>query len=95
VTSVGSRGGTITFSRLAWPGYSVQGAELVEPVSGTLVRVAVPAGSAGSTVTLRWDPPGWMIELSALATAILAGVLWVVLRCRATSRGRASPMLDP
>jgi hypothetical protein len=86
VTTVGSEGGTVTLSRLAWPGYSVEGAELVEPVGGMLVRVAIPAGSAGSTITLRWDPPGWRLELWALSTAVLAGLLWVLLSWLGTWR---------
>lgn len=88
VTTVGSDGGTVTLSRLAWPGYSVEGGELVDPVGGMLVRVAVPAGSAGSTVTLRWDPPGWTIELWALSTAVLAGSAWVILSWLGSRRRR-------
>jgi hypothetical protein len=79
VTSVGPDGGTVTLSRLAWPGYAVEGGELAAPVDGILVQVAVPGGSAGSTVTVRWDPPGWTLELWALSTAVLAGSAWVVL----------------
>ena len=77
VARVGPQGGTLTFSRLAWPGYSARGAELTEPLAGVLVRVAVPAGAAGRTVTLEWEPPGWELELGALATAVLGGLLWV------------------
>ena len=79
VTSVGPDGGTVTLSRLAWPGYSVEGGELVAPLEGILVQVAIPEGSVGSTVTVRWDPPGWTLELWALSTAVLAGSAWVVL----------------
>ena len=78
VTSSGSGRGTVTFSRLAWPGYSTEGAERVAPVSGMLLRVALPPGSKGSTITLRWDPPGWTVELSALSTAVLGGVAWIL-----------------
>jgi len=79
VTRVGAGGGTVTLSRLAWPGYSVEGGELLAPVEGILVNVAIPEGSAGSTVTVRWDPPGWTIELWALSTAVLAGSAWAVM----------------
>ena len=79
VTSVGPDGGTVTLSRLAWPGYSVEGGEFLAPVEGFLVQVAIPEGSAGSTVTVRWDPPGWTLELWALSTAVLAGSAWVVV----------------
>lgn len=76
-TTVGAGGGTVTFSRLAWPGYTVEGAELVEPLGGMLVQVDVPPGAAGRTVVLRWEPPGWGVSLTALATALLAGSVWV------------------
>lgn len=82
VTTVGSDGGTVTLSRLAWPGYSIEGGELVEPLDGMLVRMAIPAGSAGSTVTVRWAPPGWGLELAAWWTAVMTGLLWVVVERR-------------
>jgi hypothetical protein len=91
VTAVGSDGGTVTLSRLAWPGYSVDGAELAAPLDAMLVRVAIPAGSAGSTITVRWDPPGWRLELLALSTAVLAGSSWVVLTWLASRRDRREP----
>jgi len=79
VRSVPSDGGTVTLSRLAWPGYAVERGALAAPLDGMLVRVAIPRGSAGSTVTVQWDPPGWEIELGALATAVAGGLVWVVL----------------
>lgn len=88
VTSVGSGGGTVTLSRLAWPGYSVEGGELAAPLRKMLVRVAVPAGAAGSTVTVRWHPPGWALELTALATALLAGSAWALLAALGPRRRR-------
>jgi hypothetical protein len=88
VTAVGFGGGTVTLSRLAWPGYSAEGAELAAPLRKTLVRVSVPAGSAGSTVTVRWDPPGWTLELAALATALVAGTAWAVLAALGGRRRR-------
>jgi hypothetical protein len=88
VTAVGSDGGTMTLSRLAWPGYTVLGGSLVAPLDGTLVRVAVPARSVGSVVTVRWDPPGWTLERAALWTAVLTGVLWVLLGAWVTVRRR-------
>ena len=79
VTAVGAAGGTMTLSRLAWPGYAVRGGSLGTPLADTLVRVTVPAGSVGSVVTVRWDPPGWALELAALWSALLLGVLWALL----------------
>jgi hypothetical protein len=79
VDAVGPQGGTVTLSRLAWPGYSIEGGELLAPLDGFLVHVAIPETSAGSTVTVRWDPPGWTLELWALSTAVLAGSVWAVV----------------
>lgn len=95
VTAVGSGGGTVTLSRLAWPGYSVEGAELAAPLRKTLVRVALPAGSAGSTVTVRWNPPGWTLELTALATALVAGTAWAVLAALGGRRRRRLGLSPP
>lgn len=77
VTEVGHSGGTLTFSRLAWPGYAVDGGTLSEPLGGALLRVHVPPGSAGSSVTVSWDPPGWTLERTSLAAALAGGLLWV------------------
>lgn len=89
VTEAGADGGTVTFSRLAWPGYSVDGAELVKPLGGILVRVAVPPSPVGSTILLRWDPPGWTAELWSWFTALLAGLSWVVWSSRNAATRRA------
>ena len=94
VTAVGPEGGTVTLSRLAWPGYSVQGGRLVAPLDDVLVRVAVPAGATGSTVTVRWDPPGWTLELVALGTALLAGSAWAVLAWLGSRRRRVEGRLS-
>lgn len=93
VNSVGPNGGTATLSRLAWPGYTATGGELADPVDGILVRVAVPAGSAGSTIRVRWEPAGWRVEVAAWSTALVAGALWVLLAWLAQRRRR--PPLIP
>ncbi len=92
VTEVGPEGGTVTLSRLAWPGYAVEGGELAAPLDDMLVQVAVPAGSAGSTVTVRWSPPGWALELAALAAAVLGGLLWAVLAALPSRRRARAPL---
>ena len=88
VTAVGASGGTVTLSRLAWPGYAARGGALAAPLDGMLVRVTVPAGSVGSVVTVRWDPPGWNLERAALWLAVLMGILWVALAAVAARRAR-------
>jgi hypothetical protein len=92
VDAVGPQGGTVTLSRLAWPGYSVSGGTLMAPIEGFLLRVGLPAGSTGSTVTVRWDPPGWTLERWALSTAVLGGAAWASSRCSARDAdGRRRP----
>ena len=53
-------GGTLTFARLAWPGYTarVDGAELpVRQGPAGLLTVDVPAGA--HELTLAWSPPAF------------------------------------
>ncbi len=79
-------GGVVVLSRLAWPGYSVQGGALAPPTDGYLTTVDLPAASAGQTVTVRYAPPGWAVELAALWIGCGVGLLWSV--GMAVARGR-------
>jgi len=85
VDDVPAGGGTVTFSRLAWPGYSVTNGSLAANVDGYLLTVDVPPGSAGKTVTVRFLPPGWWVEVTTWSLAVLLGGGWLVV---ATVRGR-------
>lgn len=76
VASVPAGGGTVIFSRLAWPGYAVSGASLASPTDKFLVTVHLAPSSAGRTVTLDWNPPGWGIEVAAWWLAVLGGLAW-------------------
>ncbi|WP_109510312.1 hypothetical protein [Nocardioides speluncae] len=76
VDEVPAGGGTVVLSRLAWPGYRVDGAELGEPLDDYLVRVKVPGDAAGHTVRVTFRPPQWELELAALATALAVGFSW-------------------
>jgi hypothetical protein len=71
-------GGRVVLSALAWPGYHTDVGTLTDPVDGYLVTVAVPAGSAGRTVTVGFSPPGWPLELGCWWLAVLAGATWSV-----------------
>jgi hypothetical protein len=84
VDQVGGHDASVVLSRIAWPGYQVDGASFEEPLGGHLVRVALGPDDVGSTVTVRFRPPGWRLELVALAAAILLGLVWAV-------RSRAGP----
>jgi hypothetical protein len=75
--------GTLTFARLAWPGYTatVDG----RPVPTTtgpagLLVVHVPAGTG--TVTLAWRPPGATVSAVAFAAGVLLTVGLVIARRR-------------
>lgn len=67
-------GGTLTFARLAWPGYTavLDGAPVpVAQGPAGLLTVDVPAGA--HELTLAWAPPGFPLALvSALLGAALA-----------------------
>ena len=76
IGSVPSGGGTVVLSRLAWPGYSVEGGTLGDPVDDYLLTVKVPPGGEHRTVTVRYSPPGWALERTTLAIALVLGSLW-------------------
>jgi hypothetical protein len=78
VDRVPAGGGTVVFSRLAWPGYEVSGASLITPTAKMLVTVHLDASSTGRTVTLAWNPPGWRFEQATWWLAILGGLGWSI-----------------
>lgn len=81
VDSVGADGGSVVFSRLAWPGYLIDGGTIADPDRGFLLTLDVDPDDSGKDITVTFRPPGWNIELAsaggALLIAIAAGVLWV------------------
>jgi hypothetical protein len=81
---------TVVLSRIAWPGYHVEGAALEDPIGGHLVRVRLAPDAAGSTVTVRFRPPGWHLEVAALVAAIALGLAWTVLHERRSSQVSSS-----
>jgi hypothetical protein len=70
-------GGTVVLSRLAWPGYHVDGGRLGPPVDGYLLTVRVPGGA--HVVSVRFSPPGWVVEVAAWWLAVCAAVAWSVV----------------
>lgn len=80
----------VVVSRLAWPGYSVQGggAHLIDSVRGYLLTVDLSGARPGDTVTISFRPPGWALELTSLLLALGALVLWPVADHLARRRGR-------
>ena len=82
-------GGTITFARLAWPGYSatLDGVALpVEAGPAGLLTVTVPDTTDGGTLELRFTPPGLSIGLISMALGLLGAALIVFLTARTRRR---------
>lgn len=92
VQGVPADGGRIVLSRLAWPGYRVDGATLAAPTRDYLLTVDVPAGSDGHEITVDFRAPGWELEMAALVASLALTVLlglWTAIRSvRALRRRR-------
>lgn len=90
VTAVPSEGGSVALSRLAWPGYTVDGGELGDPLRGYLTRIEISPDEAGSIVSISYAPPAWpLIVSSIVASAVFVAavtVFGVVGRRRSTRR---------
>jgi hypothetical protein len=92
--------GTVTFARLAWPGYSatVDGAT-VEPSTSAegLIQLPVPAGR--STVELSYIAPGLAVGglASGIAGVLASGysVFWLVRRQRSPVKSSSAPATNP
>lgn len=78
VTHVPPGGGTVVFSRLAYPGYRVSGGALAKPIGHYLLTVHVRPGTAGRTLAVTYTPPGYHAELACGAIAVGFGLLWSV-----------------
>lgn len=89
-------GGEVAFSRLAWPGYSVENATLsAEAVDGFLLSVDLPSSSVGEEVTVTFQPPGWTLELTSWLLAIGGVLIWAVVVLVRRIRRRLAPAALP
>ncbi len=79
VDRVGGTDPSVVLSRIAWPGYLVEGADPAAPVGGHLLRVSLSPDDVGTTVTVTFRPPGWQLEIASLVAALVLGVGWSVL----------------
>jgi hypothetical protein len=98
VTAAPAEGGRVAFSRLAWPGYRVDGGGGLSThlVDDYLTTVDLPASTQGKIVTLRFDPPGWHLELAAWVASIAMSLAWALLALGSSvRRGRASRRRGP
>lgn len=78
VDRIGDAPGKAVLSRLAWPGYDADGAALAAPLRGYLLELDVPAGSAGQTITVRFDPPGWPVVVGCILLGVGIIAAWSV-----------------
>ncbi|MEI3866049.1 hypothetical protein V6S02_03005 [Microbacterium sp. CCNWLW134] len=72
-------GGSVVFSRLAWPGYSSTGGRLDSPERGFLLALAVDQSDVGETIVVTFRPPGWTVEVIAASSAALLAIAWTLL----------------
>lgn len=86
VDAVPPGGGRVVLSALAWPGYRTDTGRLAAPVDGYLVSVDLPADAVGRTVTVKFFPPGWPVEVGSWWLAVIAGLGWSVLALRRSRR---------
>jgi hypothetical protein len=87
VDRVPAGGGRVVLSALAWPGYRTDTGSMGDPVDGYLVTVDLPADAAGRTVTVKFSPPGWPVEVASWWLAVAVGLAWsVAARRRRTPR---------
>jgi len=95
VASVPPEGGTVAFSRIAWPGYTASGGTLGEPLRDYLLTVEVPASAEGKVVGVTFRPPGWGVILfamiSSVALAVIAPAASVVAARQAKRRSSLAP----
>jgi hypothetical protein len=78
VDDVPDGGGTVVLSRLAWPGYTVDGARLVDPLGDQLIRIHIEPEASGDEVVLHFSPPGWAFQLACLFLAVALAISWSV-----------------
>jgi hypothetical protein len=81
----------IVFSRLAWPGYSIQGATQADSADGFLLSVTVPAGYDGE-VSAVFRPAGITLSVALIIASVVGIAAWAiglaVLRRRRTQDAR-------
>ena len=76
-TREGAGASSLTFARLAWPGYTaaVDGVPVpVEEGPAGLLVVELPDDVRGGTLTLSWSPPGSTVSLAAAALGAVAAL---------------------
>jgi hypothetical protein len=80
VESVGSDSGRVVLSRIAWPGYAVDGGTISsDEVDGFLMAVDLNKHAAGTVVKVAFRSPAWFMQSLAGALLILIATVWPIL----------------
>ncbi|MGH8892880.1 MAG: hypothetical protein ACRDWY_06175 [Actinomycetes bacterium] len=79
VGNVPAGGGEIVFSRLAWPGYQVTNATVIDPVDKYLLAVHVSPDDANRAITIHYEPPHWTFLIRLMFAGIAIGLAWSLL----------------
>ncbi len=80
----------VVLSRLPFPGYSVDGAALADPVRDYLVTVDVSSASVGDEVTVRFLPPPFPVLAGSFVLAWVVALAWLIVRAVLRRRGRSA-----
>ena len=89
-------GGSVVFSRLAWPGYTatLNGEELqTKGLADIFLYVDLPPGTENADLHITFRPPGERIGLAAMAGGVIVLIGLVVLDVR-RRRSPAAPQFD-
>lgn len=84
---------SVVLSRLAWPGYTVSGAEMADSLRGYLLTLDLSDAAAGDVIVVSFHPPGWTLEITCLVIAVLGLVAWPIVHAvRQRRRGTTAPV---
>jgi hypothetical protein len=96
VRVAGGPGGTLTFARLAWPGYTARVDGVPVPVRqgpAGLATVDVPPGP--HDVVLAWAPPAFAVSLASALLGLALAVGHTLVRALRRRPGRPAPAPEP
>src|SRR5699024_7505552 len=79
----------VVLSRLPFPGYSVDGAALADPVRDYLLTVDVSSASVGDEVTVRFLPPPFPVLAGSFVLAWVVAAAWLIVRAVVRRRSRS------
>jgi hypothetical protein len=95
VDRMGDGPGKAVLSRLGWPGYEADGATIAASLRGYLLELDIPPGSAGKTVTVRFEPPGWQVVVGCIILGVGILASWSVAELVILRRRRKIPESAP